>query len=376
MSSDERMLDVIGAVYDAALDESRWSYALTQVADFTGSQAASFWVLDGSEQPRLPTFSYINFDPGFISEYLEHMTPLDPTVRYLLDHPRQPIVHDAMFITDREKRRHAYYDWHARHSDTHYRLIGQVHPAARVQAGVALHRAHRTGCYETDDRERFGRLYGHIERALIIGFRLGTLGTLQACNTELLDRNPAAILLLDAQQNIVYSNRSAEQLNMAADGIRFSKRELTLANSQHRKRLQRLIAQSLLPESLARRESGGAMQIPRPSGRRPYSLLVSPISREYPALSVLRPVVCILITDPEMQTNLPIDRLRQSFGLTGAEARLAARLAEGDNLRAAALHLGVSYGTARTRLAEIFRKTDTHRQAELVRHLLRVLVPS
>lgn len=39
-------------------------------------------------------------------------------------------------------------------------------------------------------------------------------------------------------------------------------------------------------------------------------------------------------------------------------------------LRSAATKLGITYGTARARLAEIFQKTETRRQAELVRLLL------
>lgn len=87
MSVDERILGVVDALYVAAVDEVLWSDALKKLTDLTGSQAASFWVLDGSAQPRLPTFTYINLDPEFIQEYLDQMAPLDPTVQYLVDHP-------------------------------------------------------------------------------------------------------------------------------------------------------------------------------------------------------------------------------------------------------------------------------------------------
>ena len=106
MSLNDQMLDVIQAIYDAALDETLWPQALRQLSDFTGSQAATFWVLDGSEEPRLPIFNYINFDPAFIGEYLKQITPLDPWNRYLLAHPDEPIVHDGLVITEREKDRH------------------------------------------------------------------------------------------------------------------------------------------------------------------------------------------------------------------------------------------------------------------------------
>jgi DNA-binding CsgD family transcriptional regulator len=115
------------------------------------------------------------------------------------------------------------------------------------------------------------------------------------------------------------------------------------------------------------------MRAPRPSGKRPYVIPVGPVSRQYPALSAFRPALCVVITDPDCQTLLPAHQLRASFGLTGAEAHLAARLAIGEDLRSAADKLKITYGTARSRLAEIFRKTDTRRQGELIRLLLTTL---
>jgi DNA-binding CsgD family transcriptional regulator len=64
--------------------------------------------------------------------------------------------------------------------------------------------------------------------------------------------------------------------------------------------------------------------------------------------------------------NKSIDRLRCHFGLTLAEARLALQLVAGETLRSAAVKLGISYETTRSSLKNIFRKTETCRQAELV----------
>ena len=68
----------------------------------------------------------------------------------------------------------------------------------------------------------------------------------------------------------------------------------------------------------------------------------------------------------ETAAPIPVERIRTRFGLTGAEARLAARLATGEALEQAADTLGISRETARTQLKRIFLKTDTHRQGELV----------
>lgn len=56
----------------------------------------------------------------------------------------------------------------------------------------------------------------------------------------------------------------------------------------------------------------------------------------------------------------------QGLGLTAAEGRLAAKLAQGLALNDAASELGVSSHTARTQLKSIFGKTGARRQSELV----------
>ena len=71
--------------------------------------------------------------------------------------------------------------------------------------------------------------------------------------------------------------------------------------------------------------------------------------------------------------NNPIDLLQRHFGLAPAEARLALHLVAGETLRSAAVKLSISYETARTSLKNIFRKTGTCRQAELVIVILTAL---
>ncbi|MGO4450406.1 helix-turn-helix transcriptional regulator [Phyllobacterium sp. TAF24] len=58
--------------------------------------------------------------------------------------------------------------------------------------------------------------------------------------------------------------------------------------------------------------------------------------------------------------------LTRLYQLTDSEARLARMLAAGRSLKDSALLLGISYGTARSYLVRIFRKTETNQQSELV----------
>lgn len=66
------------------------------------------------------------------------------------------------------------------------------------------------------------------------------------------------------------------------------------------------------------------------------------------------------------------EALRTCYGLTEAEAKLAAHLAIGETLDAAADQFGISKATARNQLAAIMGKVGVHRQAELVAALARL----
>jgi DNA-binding CsgD family transcriptional regulator len=88
-------------------------------------------------------------------------------------------------------------------------------------------------------------------------------------------------------------------------------------------------------------------------------------------LTGYQPTAIIFVTDPDLVPLPAESQLARSFGLTPAEATFAREIAKGDGIQAAAERLGITRSTARTHLQHIFDKTDTHRQAELVRLVLR-----
>lgn len=375
MSTDGKILSVVEALYDAAIDETLWPKAMGQIVEITDSHAATFCVIDGSERPRLPVFMTFNFEQRFIDEYLEGMVLQDPTVQYIVAHPERRIVHDAEFITEREKDKLSYYDWHASFSDTRHRVAGMVNPAANVQSGVTLHRTRKVGDFESGHIERFQFLYRHLDRAVRIGFQLGTLGTMQRMSYELLDANPLAIFVLDDKGYVLFANRAARTLAAADEGVVLTSEGLSLMMGEDDAKLQSLIGRASTARGPDRVASGGAMQALRRSGKRPYSILVSPLSRTSLNVTALQPSVCVIVADADRDVSVSEDLLHALYGLTRAEARLAARLASGEGLQAAAGSLGIAYPTARTQLSAIFRKTDTRRQGELVKVLLSSVPP-
>jgi DNA-binding CsgD family transcriptional regulator len=188
---------------------------------------------------------------------------------------------------------------------------------------------------------------------------------MQQVGTEWLDRNTAAVVLLDERGHTLLVNRSARAMQSKRDGIWLSADGIGLSRKQDNDKLQCMIGRTLAPAASPTISTGGSMRAIRPSGKQAYGIFVAPMSRQIAALSLFRPAVCVVIIDPDVQPALPVKRLQVIFGLTEAEARLASLVSAGKNLRSAAADLQITYGTARTRLAQIFQKTRTRRQGEV-----------
>ena len=360
---------LIGRIYDAAMDESLWPEVMEHLVRATHSQAAWFFVLRDPETPDFTTFSALNFDPEMMAEYVSGMARHDPILRGIAARPHQVLVHDADVITETDKQRHVYYNWHRQRSDTWHRLAGVVSPEPGVHAGITLHRTRSAGDFDLDVKRRCQLLFHHLERALMIAFRLGTLGQMGEASFLLLDQIPQGVFLFDQSGRVVRGNRAGHDLLAAQDGWVIEHGTLRLQRSHDDRKLSRLV-QGIVASACGD-DQGGTMAARRPSGLRSYSVRVVPLaSTTTSGLSASRLVGCVLVADPERPPDVSEHLFCTLFDLTRSEALLAARLAAGDDLRTAAMALGITYATARSTLTALFRKTRTRRQPELVRLLL------
>jgi len=165
-------------------------------------------------------------------------------------------------------------------------------------------------------------------------------------------------VLVGRDGRVVGLNGAAE--NHLGSSIRVVRGRLTARDRRARGRLQEFVA------GIARDRPGGApgaAALPRPRGH-PVVACVAPVSsavREgVPQLGGI-----ILLLDPDHRREPAESLLREAFGFTPAEARLAVGLARDHDLRVIAELHGVSVGTLRVQLKSIFGKTNTRRQGQL-----------
>jgi len=163
---------------------------------------------------------------------------------------------------------------------------------------------------------------------------------------------------------VTLTNRAADAILKRGDGL-ISRNGLRAANRQQTAKLQNAIAAVCM-----QRDSESVVQVYRPSGSKPFEVLVCPLP-SHSSLRKGRAAAVLFITDPEAEAPLDSRKLHELFGLTPAEIRLCVALVKGKSVPEYAHEAAISSNTARTHLKRMYSKTGVRRQSELVRLLLK-----
>jgi DNA-binding CsgD family transcriptional regulator len=105
----------------------------------------------------------------------------------------------------------------------------------------------------------------------------------------------------------------------------------------------------------------------RPHGK-PLSLLIVRIE-EYKGW-VPQPLLAVFMSDQEDGLSVHRELLRRLYGLSRVQAEVAGQLMKGMTLEEIANQRGVRRSTVRSHVDQLFARTGTRRQTELVHFLL------
>lgn len=181
------------------------------------------------------------------------------------------------------------------------------------------------------------------------------------------------VIVLAADGNILFANEQAHALLDIGDGLRRAGHSITATDFDDAVRLQTAIQHlSHSDEQTKSTDTGVAtVLLLRRANARP---LVASLARMPPTARGSAATVLHVI-DPDGETRPLVGELCRAFGLTPTEATLAHHLVEGLTIDGAAQAMRIQRQTARAYLKQVFVKTDTHRQADLVRVILNGIVP-
>jgi DNA-binding CsgD family transcriptional regulator len=82
---------------------------------------------------------------------------------------------------------------------------------------------------------------------------------------------------------------------------------------------------------------------------------------------LLEPAAIVFMSEPPGNVHIAEHHVARQYGLTRAETRLLRALVDGERLQHYADGAGITLNTAKTHLKQVFAKTGSKRQADLVR---------
>jgi DNA-binding CsgD family transcriptional regulator len=224
--------------------------------------------------------------------------------------------------------------------------------------------------FDTAERVKvMGALVPHMEQALRTQEHLEQLGNGVGDITGVIDAIRHGIVIVGSGCGVVHLNSAAERILTSGDGLCIRSGRVEATRVSTNTELQVSITRACVEPHNGSR-SGDSFACSRPPGKRPYVIHVLPLTaaKDPSAARAL-----LMIIDPEQEPEPPKMLIQRLFGLTNAEADVALRVLCGDGLKPISADLTLSMATVKTHLHHIFNKTDTHRQAELVRLLLAII---
>jgi DNA-binding CsgD family transcriptional regulator len=371
MFTDSRLLEVVGEIYEAAADPDildRLAHVLARAFESESALVALDEMPNGRALPptlALPSTTE-NFDAGARLSYAEYYHHVNIWLEAGLKRPLPAIVLCQELVDETTFLRHEWFEF--------CRSVGMFHCLGtafqigdNLMAEIGIHRRRAEAPLTEDDRRKMGQLLPHLRRGLQLQQRFETLERAQSVGFDVLRGLAIGVVIVDARSRVIFVNDVAERVLRAKAGITIRDQRLATSDVQRDGALRKLVREAATTSAGLGTSAGGLVTAIGSSGAA-MPISVAPLRARSLDYGPQMPAAILTFRDPNDQ---PIEEraLASAFGLTLAEARMAAALAAGATLAEYASRETITTATARTHLKHIFEKTGWRRQADLVRAL-------
>ena len=184
--------------------------------------------------------------------------------------------------------------------------------------------------------ELLGLFAPHFRRTMRLAARLRRLERRAERFLDALDRWRYGAVILDGRGKVCHANAAAVEIARAGDGLSLAGRCVRASHPDGNRALAGLIARTLAGEP-GDPAADAAVGIVRPSLAHPYLVHAFPLgaraSEGWCAEDLEEGAVLLVIVDPALDAPREAERIRLAFGLTPAEAAVAARSSPGRDCR-------------------------------------------
>ncbi|MGV0743456.1 helix-turn-helix transcriptional regulator [Mycolicibacterium sp. XJ870] len=354
---------VVSEIYASSINPANWPVALSEIGRVLDASGCAIYIGRGTSRSLMSA--------TVPSEARESYTEHFYTVDYILEAVEKGpggLIHGGQALV--ALRTHSEFESdflrpHHMDDGLFMQLNVGTTPASFLAAAPK-----RQEPFDTAERVKFvSAVTRHLQQSLRTQDHLAELRGAAEEIAGVIEAVRHGVVIVGPGRTVAQLNSVADRIIKSGDGlcIRDGSVEATCTSTDEQ--LQRSITGALVEQRCGSR-SGDTFVCSRPSGKRPYVIHVLPLPL---AEGLLAAKALVMIIDPEQDHEPPKVLIRRLFGLTNSEADVALRVMRGDGLKPISLDLALSRATVNTHLQHIFDKTDTHRQAELVRLLLAII---
>lgn len=362
--SNHQLSELIGRLYDAAIDEALWSGIAACIADAFESTSTVLKLHGDSDSVQLldATENLVIADRD--RAWADHWHCNDLWVERSVAYGVSRVVTSQDLVSPAEVEQSGFYQEWLRHVEIHH-MIGTVFPTEAGGIGVlGIHRPRAGGHYSNADRNKAALLVPHIQRAFQIGRRLTGVSLAQDAAFDALDRINTGVILLDRSRKVIYANGLAEIFLRDIPEIGVSNGRLIVRDPVMDGQLAALVRGAIQTADGQHGLPPTALAIPRDKDP-PFTLALAPFRPRLSRLNGQPALALVFMCDPN-RVYIDPGQLSGLFGLTRAEAAIAIDLVRGMSLAEIATAHDVGGETVRSHVKKILAKTDTQRQAEAV----------
>ena len=359
--------ELIGSIYDCALDPGLWEQTLTQLVGAFASQTAVLGLTDLGRQTALVS-KIVGMEPRWQCELERHGPEIHAfTARAF---PSRESLDEPFVISRQLTAEYCAASPYIQECLKPQGLVDVVQlmviSTPTRLAGLGFGRNKRHGLVTAREIALARLLLPHLRRAITITDVLDASAIARERMEQAFNLFRCAVVLTDAQGAIVFANRAA--LAMLQSGAVIQDRGGILKTT--------------LPSAISELRAAIALAGKREADLGKVGLAIRLTSDDPPTTlahvlpltgsnlrASLQPaaVAAVFIQQPGIHVEPALDLVARLYNLTASEARVLHAIVDTGGVPDIAAALGISESTVRTHLKRLFEKTSTHRQVDLVK---------
>jgi DNA-binding CsgD family transcriptional regulator/PAS domain-containing protein len=375
VSSDQRLLRAIEAIYDAAPEPQQWPRALGAIADyFDDVGAILIWHRNdgtfGTIVSETLTAAQQDYESnGWAARDIKAIRAQE--LGYFFS--GEPFADRHIGFDETMKKHPCSVEFFDKHG---LGFIGSVavSPDPHVGVVMSVQRNSRLKPQFSDaELEDLRTISRHIEKSLRLSVRLLNAQVTNVSLGEALARIGIGVFALDSLGCVIFSNPAAQQF--LGDALYLSQGRLRLNSIRTGTVLDQAIAQTIRAEPPELIADTKPILVQSAASSRRLAIYLLPLFQSALAEQFLTQTRAIVLV-VEQKLDEPADPaiVRDLFGLTLGEARIAAMIGAGIPPKDAAERLGIAEDTARNVLKRVFAKVGVSRQSELTALLAKLVL--